>query len=68
MSERHNHCWKDLGEHLEETNVDAYHEWYGSRYPDSPLGATCMLPDGHVGPHEFTPDNQIGVTFPPKQQ
>jgi hypothetical protein len=66
MSKRHNHCWKDLGEHLEETDRDAYNEWFGGRYPDTPLGGTCMLPDAHTGPHQFTPDDQITVSFAPK--
>ena len=30
----------------------------------SPDGhATCMLPDGHEGPHEYTPDDRIRLTF-----
>ena len=27
------------------------------------IGSTCLLPDGHDGPHEFTPDSEIMVTF-----
>ena len=26
-------------------------------------GLTCLLPDGHEGPHEFTPDDEITVRF-----
>jgi hypothetical protein len=26
-------------------------------------GHTCMLPDGHEGPHEPTPDDQIIISF-----
>jgi hypothetical protein len=29
--------------------------------PDS--DSTCMLDDGHDGPHEFTPDSEIVVKF-----
>ena len=25
--------------------------------------ATCLLEDGHEGPHEWTPDNEIMITF-----
>jgi hypothetical protein len=25
--------------------------------------STCLLPDGHDGPHEFTPDTEIVVRF-----
>ena len=65
MSKRHVHCWKDQGEHVEETEgFDAYIEF---AYVQDKHGA-CMLPRGHVGPHEFTPDDQIGVSFEPKQE
>jgi hypothetical protein len=42
------HCWEDL------RNVTD--NW------DLP-NATCMLPDGHDGPHEWTPDSDIRVQF-----
>lgn len=45
------HCWED-GPRVE---VDA----------DLDIGSTCMLLSGHDGPHEFTPDNKIGVHFAP---
>lgn len=36
-------------------------------WEDSPDGeATCMLPDGHPGPHKFTPDGQITLSFLPE--
>jgi hypothetical protein len=28
-----------------------------------PNGSTCMLLDGHDGPHEFTPDSEIVIGF-----
>ena len=28
---------------------------------------TCMLPDGHEGPHIFTPNSDIGVHFIEKE-
>ena len=34
--------------------------------PEEPDGCstTCFLPDGHDGPHEWTRDDEIMVTFP----
>ena len=29
--------------------------------------ATCMLPAGHDGPHEWTPDDEIVVAFEPRK-
>jgi hypothetical protein len=31
-------------------------------------GSTCLLPDGHDGPHEFTDDADITVTFAEKEE
>jgi|KBSSwiStaDraftv2_1062776.scaffolds.fasta_scaffold00399_23 hypothetical protein len=28
------------------------------------MSETCMLEAGHDGPHEWTPDDQIRVSFP----
>lgn len=56
------HCWKDRLEWAEE------HFGIGSRgwaiALDAP-SATCMLHDGHIGPHEWVEDNQITVKFEP---
>ena len=41
------HCWESEREWIEET--------YGGR--------TCMLPEGHDGPHEWTPDDEIVLCF-----
>ena len=45
------HCWFDFD--------DAYWLDDDTRVP----GHTCMLEDGHSGPHEPTPDDEIGVSF-----
>lgn len=52
------HCWKGAGDD-DEVGSDA---WVEARvaYPN---GATCMLPAGHDGPHEYTPDDQIIITL-----
>jgi hypothetical protein len=44
-------CWEDRRSY--------YVDW------DSPA-ETCMLPDGHDGPHEWTPDSEIVVQFSDK--
>ena len=62
------HCWKDEREYAEETYGFGSPEW-ADTYLDpithelSDRSGTCMLPAGHEGPHVFTPDDQIGVTF-----
>jgi hypothetical protein len=61
-AERILHCWQDKrewmarthGEHSDEA-IDTYMNGNG----------TCLLPAGHEGPHEWTPDDQIVVTFAP---
>lgn len=51
------HCWMGYQEWLEETTGKPWYE-----LPDVEEGtrsATCLLPDGHKGPHEWTPDDEI---------
>lgn len=50
------HCWQDEGEYHGFGSV----EWAASLHRG---GGTCMLPDGHKGPHEFTPDQEITISF-----
>lgn len=38
------------------------HCWEVPDWP-SEQNATCMLLDGHDGPHQFTPDAEITVRF-----
>lgn len=54
------HCWKDQREHVVET-----HGWGSDEHVATcqTNGGTCMLPAGHPEPHDFTPDDQIGVSF-----
>lgn len=48
------HCWADIRDGLELwESIDM-------------AGATCLLPDGHDGAHEFTPDSEITVSFAPQ--
>ena len=48
-------------------DADAYYALVALYYMDEGLtpDATCLLPDGHTGPHEWTPDEDITITFPP---
>lgn len=51
------HCWADQREHME-----ALYGWRSAEYQDCP-GGTCLLPDGHDGPHAWTPDSEIAIRF-----
>ena len=50
-------CWMGRAEHEEA----AGRSWDGP-------GQTCMLDDGHAGPHEWTGDDGIVVEFPPSAE
>jgi hypothetical protein len=55
------HCWADYGfcmlAGLAPFDADLYS-----------VGGTCLLPSGHAGPHEFTRDDEILVTFAPRKE
>jgi len=53
------HCWKSGLEAAEEAHGFSSDEWAEA------LGepGTCMLLDGHDGPHEWTPDSRIEIHF-----
>lgn len=60
MTDRVLHCWKDKGEWVDEEFGFGSQEWvevylFG--------GATCLLEAGHEGPHEWTSDKDIVVSF-----
>ncbi len=50
------HCWEDGPR----TYID-------DTWDECGTGSTCLLPDGHDGDHEFTPDDQITVSFAARQ-
>ena len=61
------HCWMGRTEWIEQTYgylSDEYIADAAAAY-DGKMSATCMLPDGHDGPHEFTDDDQIRISFAP---
>lgn len=41
------------------------HCWEGGPQTEDGCSTTCMLLDGHEEPHEWTRDDQIGVSFAP---
>lgn len=59
------HCWKGNVEDIEERFGQHSPEHLRTYEPDF-VGGTCMLLDGHDGPHEFTPDGDIRITFAPE--
>lgn len=53
------HCWKSNVEWAEET-----YGYCSDEHADAMNNtSTCLLPDGHDGPHEFVPDDEIGISF-----
>ena len=40
------------------------HCWEDGPLEEDGCSTTCMLERGHEGPHEWTRDDQIGVSFP----
>ena len=52
------HCWADRGECDEEWRWNVY------LVDESEPGQTCFLEAGHEGPHRWTSDSDIVVSFP----
>lgn len=57
------HCWKDKGEWADETFGFLSDEHLATLEN----GATCLLADGHEGPHEWTDDGAIVINFAPER-
>lgn len=53
-------CWKGKREWAEEAHGWGSPEWAQAYVEDG----TCLLPDGHPGEHEWTPDADIVISFP----
>lgn len=60
-TERVVHCWKGRLDWTEETYGIDSKEYAEARFSED--DATCLLLDGHEGPHEWTSDGDIRVTF-----
>ena len=64
------HCWQGKGDWIAETfgeNSPEYDAFVDERWSEGGCDSTCLLEKGHDGPHEFTPDNQIRVSFSESQ-
>lgn len=63
MAERVLHCWagKLDTDDLEIGSDEWVNRWV--RKEEGEDTCTCMLPQGHDGPHEWTPDSEITITF-----
>ena len=55
------HCWEGKGEWIEERFGFRSQEYL--EYLADEDRCTCMLPRGHDGPHEWTPDKNIVIRF-----
>ena len=53
-------CWTDYDEWLRTVGRD---DEADERLSAQAIGATCFLPNEHRGPHEWTPDSEIAITF-----
>lgn len=53
------HCWAS------KCDVVGWEEFYSHLEEDNPEGidSTCLLEDGHEGPHEWVRDDRFGVEF-----
>jgi hypothetical protein len=54
------HCWEDRHDFETRDVAIGSDAWVASHFKPN---ATCMLEDGHDGPHEWTDDGDIGVRF-----
>jgi hypothetical protein len=55
------HCWADYSSCMYAGLAPFDDDLYS-------VGGTCLLPAGHAGPHEFTRDDEIVVTFAPRKE
>lgn len=52
-------CWQDKAQFF----ADEFGEFSDKALEAQQRPGTCLLPDGHSGPHEFTADDRITVSF-----
>jgi hypothetical protein len=58
------HCWQDRREFVMEVFGPGSDE-HELTWADGWRNGTCMLLDGHAGPHEFEDDEDITLQFAP---
>jgi hypothetical protein len=61
LNERLVHCWAGYRDCVDEGSVPFDPALYATN-------GTCFLLFGHTGPHEFTRDDEILVTFSPRKE
>lgn len=52
----------------QEVETPVVHCWVDGLDHADGCGTSCMLPEGHQGPHEWTRDDEIIVTFPDREK
>ena len=52
---------------IKEDIMPEVHCWEPGPDAEDGCGTTCMLLVDHAGPHEWTRDDQIGISFPPAE-
>ena len=63
------HCWKGKREHMEDVFGWGSPEYWATYSDDGDnRDGTCMLEAGHTTPHDFTPDDKIGVALVPHEE
>lgn len=55
-------CWTGKLDWIIETFGDLSREWCEYVAQNGPC-ETCMLPEGHAGPHVWTPNDKIVLVF-----
>ena len=55
------HCWASQEDEYE-FGTDEWAEAFNRGF------GICMLPDGHDGPHVFTPPEDIAISFAPSEE
>lgn len=60
------HCWESRY-HFEDYPDEAAWEEAGQPAYMKEVTSTCILPLGHTGDHEWTPDDEIVFTFAPSR-
>jgi len=53
------HCWKLKSEYMAEIYGEDSEEYIKALANDG----ICLLPDGHEGPHEFVPEDEVVIRF-----
>ena len=53
------HCWELKSEYMAEVYGENSEEYFDALVNEG----ICLLPAGHEGPHEFVPEDEVGIRF-----